>query len=193
MGLSISYHLSAIGRPEEIRQRMSDWRTQVQLRWPDCVTELRIADEDVSFQFLPGLGSEIAPLRLHQDKQDFWTGFGDCKTQFAGCAQHGGPANFLKVHGRLIAALDIGRSLGLIERVSDDGGYWTHRSVEKLLAQFQVYQGVVGALVAQIRAAGFSVESPVEHPSEPLQRKQHSAQGEFLSDEALPEPSENEL
>lgn len=176
MGLSITYSLSASGGPDEIRRRMSEWHEQLKRFLPDCrISELSVADDEVSFYLLPGSGSEIARMRLRHETGDLWRGFWDCKTQYAGCAQHGGPENFLKVHGCLIKALDIGCSLGLVESVCDDGGYWTHRSREKLLEQFHIYQEVVGSLVTQVKAAGFSVESPVLSEREPSQRERRMA------------------
>ncbi len=167
MGLSITYHLAARGCPEEIRQRMSEWLAQLKTLLPECrISDLCVSDEEVFFHLLPGPGTETARMRMRRESDDRWTGFWDCKTQYAGCVQHGGEPNFLKAHGRLITALDVGRSLGLVESVSDDGDYWTHRCDEKLLKQFHIYQEVVGSLLAQVRAAGFSVESPVESKPE---------------------------
>lgn len=175
MGLSITYSLSASGGPDEIRRRVSEWLAQLKQFLPDCrISELSVADNEVSFDLLPGSGSEIARMRMRRESDNLWTGFWDCKTQFAGCLQHGGEPNFLKSHGRLITALDIGRSLGLVESVSDDGGYWTHRSAEILLKQFRIYQEVVGSLVAQVGQAGFSVESPIESEPEVLPTAMHS-------------------
>lgn len=175
MGLSVTYHLAARGQPEEIRQRIGEWLTQLKTLLPECgSSDLCASDEAVSFHLMPGPGSEIARMRLRRGNDNLWTGFWDCKTQFAGCLQHGGEPNFLKSHGRLITALDMGRSLGLVESVSDDGGYWTHRSAEILLKQFRIYQEVVGSLVAQVRQAGFSVESPVERKPEVLPTAMHS-------------------
>lgn len=167
MGLSISYHLSEKGSPEEVRQRMNDWRAQLRKLLPDCrISELIVKEAELSFDFLPGLGTEVARMRLRREGSDVWKGNWDCKTQCAGCVQYGGPANFLKAHLCLISALDIGRSLGLVEGVSDDGGYWTQRSTEKLLKQLRVYQDLVASLVDQVRAAGFSVESAVQDERE---------------------------
>ncbi len=175
MGLSITYHLAARGGPEQIRQRMSEWHTRLKTRLPDCkISLLSATDEQVSFDFLPGPGTEIARLQLRHEQAGRWDGSWDCKTQYAGCAQSGGPENFLTAHRRLIAALDIGQSLGLVESVSDDGGYWMHRSVEKLLKQFHIYQNLIASLVSHVRDAGFSVESPVQNEPESL-RLEHSA------------------
>lgn len=176
MGLSITYSLSASGGSDEIRRRMSEWHEQLKQFLPDCrISELSVADDEVSFDLLPGSGSEIARMRLRHETGDFWRGFWDCKTQYAGCAQHGGPENFLKAHGCLVKALDIGRSLGLVGSACDDGGYSTHRNREKLLKQFHIYQEVVGSLVTQVTAAGFSVESPILSEREPSQRERRMA------------------
>jgi hypothetical protein len=175
MGLSITYHLFARGSSEEMRRRMSDWHTQLKTRLPDCrISLLTATDEQVSFDLLPGPGAEIARLRLRREQANLWNGGWDCKTQYAGCAQHGGPENFLKAHRCLITALDIGQSLGLVESVSDDSGYRMNRSIEKLLKQFHIYQNLVAALVSQLRDAGFSVESPLQTGCESVQLE-HSA------------------
>ncbi len=176
MGLSITYHLAARGRPEEIRQRMSEWQAQSTERLPDCkISLLSATDEQVSFDLLLGPGAEIARLRLRHEEADLWKGRWDCKTQYAGCAQYGGPENFLEAHRCLITALDVGHSLGLVENVSDDGGYWMHRSVEKLLKQFHMYQNLVASLVSHVRDAGFSVESPVQTGRKSVQLEQPAA------------------
>lgn len=175
MGLSITYHLAVRGSPEGIRQRMSEWRAESTELLPGCkISLLSATDEQVSFDLLPGPGTEIARMRLRHEEADLWTGSWDCKTQYAGCAQYGGPGNFLKAHRCLITALDVGHSLGLVETVSDDGGYWMHRSVEKLLKQFHVYQNLVASLVSQVRDAGFSVESPVQTTGHESVQLEHS-------------------
>ena len=167
MGLSICYQLSARGRSEEINRQMSDWHAQLKRRLPDCkISELAVTDKEVSFDLLPGQGTEIARMRLRNEESDLWSGSWDCKTQYAGCAQYGGPPNFLKAHCCLTTALDIGHSLGLVESVFDDGCYWSGRSIEKLLQRFQTYQSLVASLVAQVRDAGFSVTSPVRDEPE---------------------------
>src|SRR6266516_4670359 len=134
MGLSIFYQLSARGRLEEITQRMSDWHAQLRRQLPDCkISELSVTDKHVSFDLLPGSGTEIARIRLLHEQPDVWTGSWDCNTQYAGCAQYGGAGNFLQAHRCLITTLDVGQSLRLVESVSDDGCYWWSRSIEKLL------------------------------------------------------------
>ena len=172
MGLSITYHLSARGGSKEIHQRMSGWHAQLKKLLPDCrISEPAVTDTQVSFDLVPGPGTETARMRLRHEESDLWKGDWDCKTQYAGCAQYGGPTNFLKAHQCLISALDLGRSLGLVETVSDDGGYWAHRSIEKLLKQFHVHQQLVASLVAHVREAGFSVESPVQDDLEFCERQ----------------------
>lgn len=164
MGLSIFYQLSARGRFEEISQRMSEWHAGLKSQLPGCrISELAVTDNQVSFDLLPGPGAEIAKMELRLEQQHVWTGSWDCKTQYAGCAQCGGPANFVAAHRCLITALDIGQSLGLVESVSDDGCYWSDRSVERLLERFDTYQSLVASLVAQVEGAGFSVASPVQN------------------------------
>ena len=149
---------------------MSDWHAQVKSQFPDCkISDLAVTDKQVSFDLLPGLGTEIARMRLRHEQSDVWAGSWDCRTQFAGCARYGGPDNFLKAHRCLISALDIGHSLGLVESVSDDGSYWSSRSVEKLLQRFHIYKRLVTSLAAQVRVAGFSVTSPMEDEPEPKQ------------------------
>ena len=171
MGLSICYHLTARGRLEEVSQHMSDWQAQLRKQLPNCkISELAVTDKGVSFDLLPGPGTEIARMRLRHEGPDVWAGSWDCKTQYAGCAQYGGPANFLEAHRCLITALDIGHSLGLVESVSDDGCYWSSRSVEKLLQRFHAHQNLVASLVAQVKDAGFSVTSPVQDESVRLER-----------------------
>jgi hypothetical protein len=180
MGLSICYQLAASGRSEEIGQRMSDWRAQLKRHLPGCkISELAVTDKQVWFDLLPGPGTEIARIRLRSEESELWMGSWDCKTQYAGCAQFGGPANFLKAHACLIDALDIGHSLGLVENVSDDGGYWSGRSIERLFERFHAYQSLVASLVAQVRDAGFSATSPQDEPESVRQERSTATIGSF--------------
>lgn len=61
------------------------------------------------------------------------TGYGFCKTEYAGSPQHGGPENFLKCHLTVIRALEIAKSFGLLIRVKDESGYWDSMELRDLL------------------------------------------------------------
>jgi len=63
-----------------------------------------------------------------------WRGSSFAKTQYAStvAAQH-----FLKCHLTITAALDAAKALDLPESVSDEGGYWDDRDLQKRNGEFR--------------------------------------------------------
>ena len=59
-----------------------------------------------------------------------WGSF--CKTQYASNGECGGVPNFLRCHLSVIRMLDHARKLGILQNVSDEGGFWEKRDVAAL-------------------------------------------------------------
>jgi hypothetical protein len=122
---------------------------------------------------LPGRGCETARLGLCRYLREVPYGGGSaptgyqggwylrsfCKTQYAG--QHGWE-NFLQCHLRVISLLDFWRGLGVGVEVSDEGGYWENRSVEKLREELGGYDRLVAAMSGVLKDAGGGL--PVKAP-----------------------------
>jgi hypothetical protein len=70
-----------------------------------------------------------------------------CKTQYAFRL---GREHFLRCHIALISLLDRANAMGLVTRVSDEGGYWEHRDVEALLSKRQEHDAVVASIVGSL-------------------------------------------
>jgi len=74
-----------------------------------------------------------------------WSGF--CKTHYA---NRYGLDHFLHCHLALIQLLDYANELGIVEYVSDDGGYWESRSKDVLVANLEKNDRIVAAFVGAI-------------------------------------------
>jgi hypothetical protein len=72
-----------------------------------------------------------------------WRGRDSIKTQYSGHARFGGIDHFVRSHLTVIAALDAARDEGFELDVVDDGGYFEHRDVEKLLAELARWNHLV--------------------------------------------------
>lgn len=141
--------------------RMQEWHTRL-TSLPACqVSGIRGGTDEVTFDVRCGVGAEIARMRLRAEGPSVWRGSWECKTQFAGRPEHGGRPNFLSTHCCLIAALDIGHSLGLVESVSDDRCFWDSRQTARLLARFDDYENALASMFTLVRDAGFVVHAAV--------------------------------
>ena len=77
-----------------------------------------------------------------------WRSF--CKTQYASEPDCGGAANFLRCHLCVVALLDHAKSLGLLEEVSDEGGYWESRDAEALAREVGEWNEFTAAAVGHL-------------------------------------------
>jgi hypothetical protein len=81
-----------------------------------------------------------------------WSSF--CKTQYASNPNVGDVANFVKCHLSVIDALDYAKSIGVLGEVTDEGGFYQDRDVEKLIREVtrwnQQMAGLAGALKDRI-------------------------------------------
>ncbi|WP_207714325.1 hypothetical protein [Scytonema sp. UIC 10036] len=109
----------------------------------------------IGFDSLPGEGSEtpIFGLATHSEIKDvndwMWTGF--CKTQYASNPEYGGLENFLKCHLLIVKMLDVACELGITCDVSDEGGYWEKRNIEKLVSNIRKHNILMAALTGKIK------------------------------------------
>lgn len=117
----------------------------------------------VAFETVPGDGSEPANIGLCRYSTYIeidgrrrrtnlsgwrWTSF--CKTQYASDPQFGGVENFLKCHLSVIKLLDHAHSLGLIDEVHDEGGYWNQRDVEALGCEVGDWNSMIAGFAGQL-------------------------------------------
>lgn len=78
-----------------------------------------------------------------------WASF--CKTQYASNPQHGGVANFLRCHLAVITMLDHARSLGILNQVNDEGGYWEKRNLRALAEEVGSWNEMLAGMAGQLR------------------------------------------
>jgi hypothetical protein len=56
-----------------------------------------------------------------------WTSF--CKTQYARNRENGGARNFRRCHFAVLELLGCAQSLGILQEVYDEAGYWNNRQI----------------------------------------------------------------
>ena len=61
--------------------------------------------------------------------------------------------NFLRCHLLVVAMLDYAKTLGTLERVSDEGGYWEKRDVAALAREVGEWNGILAAFAGQLQDA----------------------------------------
>ena len=81
-----------------------------------------------------------------------WRGSAFCKTQYASDPAAGGVTNFLKCHLLVIAALDAAQAAGFVVEVHDEGGYWQHRSIPRLVREIADWNAFLLSVGDQIRS-----------------------------------------
>ena len=86
------------------------------------------------------------PTRLHG-----WHWGSFCKTQYASNPECGGLRNFLRCHLAVIAMLDHARSLGILDHVSDEGGFWEKRDVEALAQEVGQWNEMLAGLAGRLK------------------------------------------
>jgi hypothetical protein len=120
----------------------------------------------IAFSTWPGEGCEQAnfglcqyPRHLHADgrkvptKLPGWSWHSFCKTQYASNPECGGVENFLRCHLLVVALLDHAKTLGMLKRVSDEGGYWEKRSLEALVEEIGEWNEFIAAFAGQLKDA----------------------------------------
>ena len=132
----------------------------------------------LGFTVDPGEGCELAAFGFHAPDAHtppgadrgrhlpndwFWDGW--CKTQYASNIS---VDHFVRCHTSLVALLDAAPRLGVRLSVQDEGGFWEHRDVPRLVAEVQRYNFIMATFTRQLRdslPAGTPLEAPImEHP-----------------------------
>ena len=89
-----------------------------------------------------------------------WGSF--CKTQYASSGDCGGVANFLRCHLSVIRLLDHAGELGILQRVSDEGGFWEKRDVAALAGEVGEWNTMIAGLAGQLKDLfGAGVVAPI--------------------------------
>ncbi|KAF3885124.1 MULTISPECIES: hypothetical protein [Nostocales] len=84
----------------------------------------------IGFETLPRPGCESLAIFLgYYSQYKNWMATGHCKTQFASLPEYGGDANFVFAHTLVVEMLDRVQSLGILENVYDEIGYWQQRDL----------------------------------------------------------------
>ena len=136
----------------------------------------------ISFSTKPGQGCEPANFGLcrypgevsdpgfgrHQTKLKCWSWHSFCKTHYASDPRCGGLPNFLRCHLGVVSLLDEAKKLGVLRTVSDEGGFWETRSLERLTKeigeQSAMLAGLLGVLkdaMGQAPGGAGTVEAPI--------------------------------
>ncbi len=125
----------------------------------------------VAFETLPGDGCEAAnfgfcqfPSHIEVDDPrrpgrrrrlatglSGWSWSSFCKTQYASNPECGGVQNFLRCHLTLVSLLDHARSLGILEGVSDEGGFWEARDVGTLAREVGQWNEMIAGFAGQMK------------------------------------------
>ncbi len=125
----------------------------------------------IAFSTLPGAGCEPAnfglcrypeaievtdPVRRGRKRRiptglDAWRWGSFCKTQYASNTACGGVTNFLRCHLAVIKMLDHAQGLGILDRVSDEGGFWEKRNVRTLAQEVGQWNEMIAGLAGQLR------------------------------------------
>ena len=123
------------------------------------------------FETLPGDGCEAAnfglckyPARIEVDdpelpgqrksirtKMSGWRWSSFCKTQYASNSECGGVQNFLRCHLSVVSLLDHARSLGILEDVSDEGGFWEARDIRALAQEVGNWNNMIAGFAGQMK------------------------------------------
>ncbi len=124
----------------------------------------------IAFSTWPGTGCEAAnvglcqyPQVIHVDtpgqlgrKRRIRTGLAGwrwasfCKTQYASNPDYGGVGNFLRCHLAVIKMLDQAQLLGVLDQVSDEGGFWEKRDLRALAEEVGSWNEMVAGLAGQL-------------------------------------------
>lgn len=120
----------------------------------------------LAFSTLPADGSEQAnfglavyPKTLEVQGKRVRTGLTNwswgsfCKTQYASDPNAGGVENFLRAHLAVIKLLDHAAELGILQNVSDEGGYWQQRNVEVLAKNVGDWNTMIAGWAGRLKDA----------------------------------------
>lgn len=78
-----------------------------------------------------------------------WASFS--KTQYASNPTCGGIENFLRCHVTIVNLLDHAAELGVLDRVTDEGGYWESRDPEALAREIGSWNQMVAGFAGRLK------------------------------------------
>jgi hypothetical protein len=84
------------------------------------------------------------PKRLRTNRSG-WSGGGFTKTQYASDVRCGGIPNFLRAHLSVCKMLDHAKELGILQSVSDEGGFFEKRDVPALVNEVGEWNAFIAA------------------------------------------------
>lgn len=163
--------LDAVGKlgfAPEHRRSAVEWRTRPVPGQPHTFTGVEVRPL-AGHLFQAGVGRDCEPLLLGLCRYDRggWRLKSFSKTQYA--SLHGWE-HFLRCHAAVVELLAGARELGLAVKISDEGGYWPHRSTTTLRRNLEemnaAVAGAAGALKDWAEEQGGSpVQAPIlAHP-----------------------------
>ena len=89
--------------------------------------------------------------RTIRTKLTGWSWGSFCKTQYASEPECGGVPHFLRCHLAVVKMLDHAKAIGILEGVSDEGGFWERRDVKALARNVGEWNAMLDALTGQLR------------------------------------------
>ena len=162
------------------------------LRWLLCRAEanMKLAEEQwisvkptriLCFSAWPGEGCEQSNFGLcrypatiaHPDfgtvktKLSGWCWSSFCKTQYASNPDCGGISNFLRCHLTVVAMLDHAKTLGCLDKASDEGKFWENRDVPALVKEISSWNQMIAAFGGKLKdVLGEGLQSAIaEYPN----------------------------
>ncbi len=125
---------------------------------------IRPADgcEDANFGLVHYPGMIETPRGTVRTNLTGWRWSSFCKTQYASDPACGGVENFLRCHLAIVRLLDYARELGILETVSDEGGYWECRDARALALEVGEWNEMIAARVGQLKDhCGAALAAPI--------------------------------
>lgn len=117
-----------------------------------------------AFSINPGEGCEQACFGLGRYPEEVecqgqkvptgligWRWWSFCKTQYSSNAKLGGLGQFLPCHVGIITLLDRAKELGILESVTDEGGYWEGRNLPELVKTIGKWNSMVAGLAGSLQ------------------------------------------
>jgi hypothetical protein len=114
--------------------------------------------EHANFGFARYPESVVLEGKTVQTEINGWQWSSFCKTQYA---NQYGVNHFYRCHLSVIAMLDYFESLGVIKRVTDEGGYYDQRDLNALRAELEKYDALIAAMAGSLMDNFDSVEAPI--------------------------------
>jgi len=130
-----------------------DWRDWASIQGMDYEGQ-NFGTQALCLNVWPGPGCEPMNIGLRQHKNsNLWTWYSFCKTQYA--------EEFVKCHLLVIRMLDECKSLGILKRVRDEGGYWKTRDIRVLGGNINEFTEMLQDLSRKLTETGSQIEASI--------------------------------